>query len=79
MKVNVKLENSKEAPLEFELNIQDEILPQVEQLCSLLKVPEEERHKYTLKYDKKVLSDLVCYLKVINVYFTIFSLFPFVF
>ena len=71
-KVMVNLEGRREPPIEFELNIQEEILPQVETICLMLNISQDELHKYTIRYEKKALSDLVRVLSSI-------CNFPFVF
>lgn len=60
VKVLVNISGRKEPPVEFELCLQEEILPQVEKICSLLGIGDDEKHKYTISYDKHVLTDLVC-------------------
>lgn len=59
VRVQVNVVGRKDPPVEFELNLQDEILAQVESLCSLLGIGNDEKHKYTLSYEKNVLTDLV--------------------
>ena len=60
MKVQVNVEGRKDPPVDFDVNMQEEILPQVEKLCKMLQIREDEQHKYTLRYEKNALSDLVC-------------------
>jgi hypothetical protein len=59
VKVAVTLTGRKEPPIDWELNLQAEIAPQVEELLKLLGLAEEELHKYALTHDKKILNDKV--------------------